>query len=770
MKSGAVFAVFFLLAFCLATNAQENIYAKASSVVALVDIKGSADVVKESQNGEMKRATVNLSLFPKEFDGQEMLSQQTIPEAEMIDESAVFKFSYPEDEIEFRMKSKVKTTSPLVLITKKVSFPIVSLPDEILQYVEPTKVIDADDGSINVVASQLVEGGDDLYKAVFKIAKWTRENVDYNLSSVTAEVSQKASWVLAERKGVCDEITSLFIAMLRSVGVPARFITGYAYTNSPLFPESWGAHGWAEVYFPGYGWVPFDVTYGQFGYLDATHIKMHEAADPNEASTRYEWLGRDVELELHELETKVVVESFDDGTQPFVQISVEPIKMDIGFSSYNSIEARVRNLEEGYVSAEISLTVPKEVRVMGQKTKDVMLLPGQEKSVFWIVHLDGELDDNFLYTFPIEVSSSRDAHGVGEFKASPNAASYSLQDIGIILDQREEEEEKTYSSKVSLECEASKQKLYVYEDSTITCTIKNTGNVVLNGLEICLKKDCEKTTLGISQEEAIDFLVDVSAIGKRDERIVARNAQVSKSAEIAIEVLDNPAIEINQVAHPPEIKFEDEAALSFALEKASYSNPQEVLVTLDLPNAQRKWTIVEMRQNQSFSTLIKGKDLKEGGNAVKILVEYKDGNRKEYAASKESTIALHDVTLKQKAELFFRGVGKSLERINPETVSFLLLLSVVVFVVVVVVVFGKTMRRLHAAEQKKDDVGEEADEESEDDERVGEAGQEKVEEAQDEAKKEESEEELDEEFKELKKVVKEGKEGKLKGKGAKKGD
>jgi len=764
MKSGAVFAVFFLLA-SLGVLAEENPYATASSVVATVDIRGSADVVKEVQSGEMKKATVNLSLFPKEFDGQEIVSQQTTPEASMEDGSAVFEFFYPEDEIEFRMGSKVRTTSPLVQITGKVPFPIVSLPDEVMQYVEPTEVIDADDSSINAVASQLVEGEDDLYEAVFKVAKWTRENVDYNLSSVTAEVSQKASWVLAERKGVCDEITSLFIAMLRSVGVPARFVTGYAYTNSPLFPESWGAHGWAEVYFPGYGWVPYDVTYGQFGYLDATHIKMHEAADPNEASTRYEWVGRDVELELHELETKVVVESFDDGAKPFVQISVEPIKRDVGFSSYNGIEARVRNLEEGYVSAELSLSLPKEVKVMGEKTKDIMLLPGQEKSVFWVVHLDGELDGNFLYTFPTEVSSSRDANGVGDFKASPNAPPYSLQEIGSILDQREEEEDKTYSSKVSLDCAVSKQKLYVYEESTITCNIKNTGNVVLNGLEVCLKKECEKTTLGITQEQSIDFLVDTKIIGKRDERIVARNAQVSKSAEVAVEVLDNPAIEIKQVAHPAEIKFEDEAALSFVLEKASYSNPREVLVTLDLPNAQRKWTLVEMRQNQGFSTLVNGKDLKEGGNAITILVEYKDGNRKEYAASKESTIVLEDVTLTQKAELFFRGVGKSLERMNPETVSFLLLLSVVMFVVVVVVVFGKTMRRLRNAEQKKDEdaTDEETGEGLEDDTEVEEVEQEEAQEVE----KEGPEEELDEEFKELKKVAKEGKESKRKGKSSK---
>ncbi len=771
MKSGAVFAVFFLLAFSAAVFAAENPYASASLVISQVDIKGSAEVVKETSNGEMKRAMVNLSLFPKAFNGQQILSQTSTPQAEMIDDSAVYEFSYPEKDVEFGMQSQVETLSVFTDITRKVPFPIASLPDEAMQYVQSTNVIDSNDGSINAIASSLVEGEDDLYEAVFKIAKWTRENVDYNLSSLTADVSQKASWVLAERKGVCDEITSLFIAMLRSVGVPAQFVTGYAYTNSPLFPESWGAHGWAEVYFPGYGWVPYDVTYGQFGYLDATHIKMHEAADPDEASTRYEWLGRDVELTLHELETTVAVERFEEGAEPFVQLSVEPTKKETGFSSFNGIEAKVKNLKQGYVSAELSLSVPKEVKVMGQKTKDVVLLPMEEKSIFWVVHLDGGLDGSFLYTFPIEVSSSRDASGVGQFKASPQAPSFSLQEIGSILDQHEEEEQKTYSSKVSLKCEASKPKLYVYEDSTITCTIKNTGNVILTNLEICLKKDCEKTSLGIMQEQDLDFFVDASLIGKRDELVVARNAQISKSAEVSIEVLDNPAIEITRIAHPLDMKFEDEVAVSFALEKASYSNPREVLVTLDLPHAQRKWTLMEMQQNQSFSTTVKGKDLREGENQLLIEVHYKDGNRREYAATRMSTLMLADVTLMQKVELLIEGAQNSLEGINPETMSFLLLLSVVVFVVVVIVVFGKTLRRLRAAEQKneaKESEDIDVEEIAKEDDKAAEGEKANEKSTQAETEKEQTEEDLDEEFKELKKVAKEGMEIKRKGKGSKK--
>jgi len=169
-------------------------------------------------------------------------------------------------------------------VTDKVKFPIKELLDELEIYTRPSATVDSDNKEIIRLASVLAEGEDDLYQVAFKLAEWTKNNVKYDLSTLTASVSQKASWVLRNREGVCDELTNLFIAMARSLGIPAKFVSGIAYTNSPLFEEEWGPHGWAEIYFPGYGWIPFDVTYGEFGFIDPGHIKSKEALDADEPS------------------------------------------------------------------------------------------------------------------------------------------------------------------------------------------------------------------------------------------------------------------------------------------------------------------------------------------------------------------------------------------------------------------------------------------------------------------------------------------------------
>jgi transglutaminase-like putative cysteine protease len=70
------------------------------------------------------------------------------------------------------------------------------------------------------------------------------------------------------RKGYCDYYASTMVVLARAAGIPARLAIGYASgtfnLNSKLFVVSEAdAHSWAEVYFPGIGWVPFEPTAAQ---------------------------------------------------------------------------------------------------------------------------------------------------------------------------------------------------------------------------------------------------------------------------------------------------------------------------------------------------------------------------------------------------------------------------------------------------------------------------------------------------------------------------
>ena len=80
------------------------------------------------------------------------------------------------------------------------------------------------------------------------------------------------------KEGYCDNFSSSMVVLLRSIGVPARWVKGFAegtYQDSPtqtttkyVIKQS-DAHSWVEVYFPGSGWVPFEPT---LGYDSISHF------------------------------------------------------------------------------------------------------------------------------------------------------------------------------------------------------------------------------------------------------------------------------------------------------------------------------------------------------------------------------------------------------------------------------------------------------------------------------------------------------------------
>lgn len=68
--------------------------------------------------------------------------------------------------------------------------------------------------------------------------------------------------VLTHRKGVCQDISHLMIAMCRRIGIPARYISGYLYHRRGDNDRSQtdATHAWIEVWIPELGWVGFDPT------------------------------------------------------------------------------------------------------------------------------------------------------------------------------------------------------------------------------------------------------------------------------------------------------------------------------------------------------------------------------------------------------------------------------------------------------------------------------------------------------------------------------
>ena len=84
--------------------------------------------------------------------------------------------------------------------------------------------------------------------------------------------------------GSCRDFALLMMEAVRSLGLAARFVSGYLYVPSRDGPEYVGGgstHAWCQVYLPGAGWVEFDPTNGIIGNRDL--IRVAVARDPGQA-------------------------------------------------------------------------------------------------------------------------------------------------------------------------------------------------------------------------------------------------------------------------------------------------------------------------------------------------------------------------------------------------------------------------------------------------------------------------------------------------------
>ncbi len=103
----------------------------------------------------------------------------------------------------------------------------------------------------------------DHHQDVFTVARLIMENLHdtcrYTPGVTTVDTGSVEFF--AFRHGVCQDFTHLMLAMCRTLGIPARYVSGYLY--DPKRRELRGAHAshaWVEVFLPGLGWFGLDPT------------------------------------------------------------------------------------------------------------------------------------------------------------------------------------------------------------------------------------------------------------------------------------------------------------------------------------------------------------------------------------------------------------------------------------------------------------------------------------------------------------------------------
>ena len=119
--------------------------------------------------------------------------------------------------------------------------------------------------AVRDLAREITSGSANEYEAMCRVEAWLRENCTY--SETPGDPPEDADFVahflLETREGYCTYYASAMAVLARCCGLPSRYITGYGLSRDGestdyTIARGTSAHAWAEVYFHGVGWVPFD--------------------------------------------------------------------------------------------------------------------------------------------------------------------------------------------------------------------------------------------------------------------------------------------------------------------------------------------------------------------------------------------------------------------------------------------------------------------------------------------------------------------------------
>lgn len=207
-------------------------------------------------------------------------------------EGNIFKvahFENIEKDIDISLTYLIKKKNNLKEITFSDTFPVKDLTAIDQRYLKATKLVQSDDSRIKDIAKKLSEGTTNLYDIVNRVINYVSDNVKYTYNPQKYD----AVFTLETKSGNCQNIAHLSIALLRALNIPARIVGGITLKEQwkvPLGDEGYlvqsmgqGGHAWIEVYFPSFGWLPFDPQQTK-NFVSTRHIKQTHGVDSNEVN------------------------------------------------------------------------------------------------------------------------------------------------------------------------------------------------------------------------------------------------------------------------------------------------------------------------------------------------------------------------------------------------------------------------------------------------------------------------------------------------------
>jgi len=140
-------------------------------------------------------------------------------------------------------------------------------------FLDEQPLIQSNNPAIRQKALEIAGKANNVLEAGETIAEWLYKNIKKEMRPTMPSAIE----VLNTLKGDCNEHSTLFAALARSIGIPAKICAGVVYQNDGFY-----YHAWNEIYAGG-AWLPIDSTLNRIE-MDAAHIKFAEGSLDSQAN------------------------------------------------------------------------------------------------------------------------------------------------------------------------------------------------------------------------------------------------------------------------------------------------------------------------------------------------------------------------------------------------------------------------------------------------------------------------------------------------------
>ncbi len=238
--------------------------------------------------GLVTNSTNTLRLEPADFPCQQRLSSfiRVIPATRLkrftdLFQNITHQFELPNPHSKLEIESRLRVLNQPLVLTEKDRFATLeaygdrSISEWIWTYLQESRWV-----SINPeiwrAAIDVTRGTFPVFGQACALMEWIHREFRYE-SGVTS-ANTHLDEVFEMKCGVCQDFTHVMIGMCRSVGIAARYASGYLY-NGPAdsLVGAQASHAWCEVYLPESGWTGFDPTNNTV--VDERYVKVAAGRD-----------------------------------------------------------------------------------------------------------------------------------------------------------------------------------------------------------------------------------------------------------------------------------------------------------------------------------------------------------------------------------------------------------------------------------------------------------------------------------------------------------